>query len=477
MSFHPPNAGSGLHATKESTMRKSSIQALFALLVFFWSNAPGDARIFQVEKVPNPMETSGFYVQDSAGVLGADYIELINLVSQTLYEKASTELAVITIASLEGLPIEEFALRLFERFGIGEKGEDTGILILFARDDREIRLEVGYGLEDVVTDMAASRLLDENALPFFREGLYGQGLYNTALKIAEFVSEARGISLGIEESETLPAQVAPPEISEESIPKSEKHNSVGGLLLYTAGIFGFILFGFVVVLLRVLTKKSKAARVKAVKGQGFILTVMWLGAVFGPFILADSIGFSLPLLLTSVVSPALSTMGMLKGIKWLQRRAESYRASCPDCSRKMDLIDEKNDDAFLSVEERAEETAEGMDYEIWKCPGCDKTSRFDVKLRKAGKCPQCKRRTLKTTTTTLKAATRSSGGRIRVLKKCKNPKCGYSKVSERDTPKIPPPSSSSSGRSSFSGRSSSSRSSRSSFGGGRSGGGGSSKRW
>ncbi len=457
-------------------MRKNSRTVLFVFLLLILLNAPESAQVSQVENVPNPMETSGLYVQDSAGVLGPDYIEMIDQVCQALYEKASTELAVVTIASLEGISIEEFALRLFERFGIGKKREDTGILILFARDDREIRMEVGYGLEDVVADMSASSLLDEFALPFFREGLYGKGLYTTALKTAEFVAAARGVSLEITESAALPAQVAPPEISEESKPQRAKLSLGAGILLYTAGIFGIIIFGFVFILLRVLTKKSKAARTKAVKGQGFFLTLMWIAAVMGPGILANFLGVSLPLVLTAMASPVLGTIGMLKGIKWLRRRAESYRANCPDCGRKMNLVDEKQDDAFLSVEERAEETAQGMDYEIWTCPGCDKTSRFDIKLRKARKCPQCKRRTLKTSTTTLKAATRSSGGRIRVLKKCKNPKCGYSKVSERDTPKISPPSSTSGG-SSFSGRSSSSSSSRSSFGGGRSGGGGSSKRW
>ena len=164
----------------------------------------------QVDAVPNPMETSGLYVQDSAGVLGPEYIQLINSVCEVFYEKTSADLAVVTIASLEGIPIEDFAFKLFERFGIGERGRDTGILILFSLNDREIRIEVGYGLEAVVTDADAGHLLDEHAIPFFKEGEYGRGLYTTTLKTAELIAGIWTVPLDIEEPETLPPQAPPP---------------------------------------------------------------------------------------------------------------------------------------------------------------------------------------------------------------------------------------------------------------------------
>jgi len=137
----------------------------------------------------------------------------------------------------------------------------------------------------------------------------------------------------------------------------------------------------------------------------------------------------------------------------------------------MILLGEKEDDAFLTAEEIAEEIAGGMNYELWSCPSCGATQRFEIKLGKARQCPQCKRRTLVSSTTTLVAATTSHGGKVRIEEHCKNPGCKYEKISERSTARI------SSSSSSSSGGSSSHSSGSSSFGGGRSGGGGASKRW
>lgn len=449
------------------------------LILCFGTSIPLKAG--QVESIPNPMEAAGLFVQDSAGVLGSEYSLMINVICRELKDRTSSELCVVTVESLDGLPIEEFALRLFERFGIGERGKDNGILILFARNDREIRMEVGYGLENVVTDADASRLLDEQAIPFFKEGLYARGLYNTVKKTASDIAASMGLTLASAAEGPLPEE---PLISEQSPLQKEvaalpkKPNGWKATLVYTAAIFGFTLFGFVMIFLRMITRRTKASRIKSVRSQLFFLPTMWAGALFGFIILSEKTGFLLPLLFSGMAASVLSTKGLFKGINWLRRRAEAYRARCPECGRKMNLFSEEADDAFLSVEERAEEASGGMNYEIWKCPHCDATKRISVKLSKARKCPQCKRRTLKTSTTVLSSATRSSGGRIRILEKCKNPKCRYSKTHERDTPKLPPPGSysSSSARSSFS-SSSSGRSSRSSFGGGRSGGGGASKRW
>ena len=454
----------------------------FTLCLFLCFGLLQPVRAGQVEEIPNPMETAGLYVQDSGSVLGAEYIELINGICQTLYEKTSTDLAVVTIQSLHGITIEEFSLRLFERFGLGEKGKDNGLLILFARDDREVRMEVGYGLEDRVTDADASRLLDEHAIPFFKEGLYGRGLFTTAKKTAEFISSTLGESLGIEEPGTLPAEPVPTANLADITRPIEKPGPITIALLYTAAIFGFIFFGFVFILLRMHTKKSKSAREKAARGQDSFLAIMWIAAVFGPIVLANVFGANIPLLLAAVAAPILSTVGMLKGINWLRRKASSYRANCLDCNREMNLLDDKADDDYLSIEEQAEEKAGGLEYEIWICPNCGTSRSIVVKRGKARKCPRCKRRTLKTFTKTMKAATKSSRGLLRILEKCKNPKCGYSKAREKKTPKISSHGSfsSSSRRSGYSSRrssSSSSRSSRSSFGGGRSGGGGASKHW
>jgi len=426
------------------------------------------------DKVPNPREKGGLFVEDAGGVLGPEYIALIDSICQALKNQTGSEIAVITVDDLEGIPIEDYAVRLFERFGIGEKGRDNGLLILFSRDDREIRMEVGYGLEHIIPDARASRLLDDFAIPHFKEDLPARGLYAASLAAAEHVASATGASLGITEPAEFPAQVTPPPPVEDETLGEQKPDAFMTTLYFTGAIFLLILLGLVFVFLRVQAKKSKSAKKKAVNGHAFFLTVMWIGVVVGFIVVGNITGVVVPILISGILSPIVATILQFKVVKWLRRRVAGYQAKCPECGERMSLLDERADDAQLSPEEIAEEHAGGMDYEIWECSQCGGTKRFRLKLAKAGKCPECKRRTLVETTTTLAASTYKKGGRVRISSKCKNPGCGYSKTKERSTPRRSRSGSSSSGRSSSSyssGRSSSS------FGGGRSGGGGASKSW
>ncbi len=187
-------------------------------------------------------------------------------------------------------------------------------------------------------------------------------------------------------------------------------------------------------------------------------------------LMAGHTGFGATIL--SLLAPAAVTLGQgyMRGA--LKRRLDRYHLPCRQCGKGMALTPEDKDDEFLTVEEAAEERAGGMDYEIWTCPSCSHQERLSAKMGKARECPQCKRRTLRESTTTLEAATHSHGGRIRVDKTCLNPKCRFKESRERSTPKLASPSTSSSG--SWSSHSSSSGS-HSSFGGGRSGGGGASR--
>ena len=90
------------------------------------------------------------------------------------------ELAVVTLKSLQGGEIDDFASKLFAQWGIGQKGKDNGVLLITAVDDRKMRIEVGYGMEGVLPDAKTGRIQDEYIVPRFKEGNYGQGLLDGA---------------------------------------------------------------------------------------------------------------------------------------------------------------------------------------------------------------------------------------------------------------------------------------------------------
>ncbi len=119
-------------------------------------------------------------VSDWAGVFTPE--QKAALVSRISALKAANgaELAVVAIPSMKGGEIDDFAVNLFAQWGIGEKGKDNGVLLLAAIEDRKMRIEVGYGMEGVLTDAGTGRIQDEYILPHFKEGHFAQGLSDGA---------------------------------------------------------------------------------------------------------------------------------------------------------------------------------------------------------------------------------------------------------------------------------------------------------
>ncbi|MDM7852068.1 TPM domain-containing protein [Pseudochrobactrum kiredjianiae] len=115
-------------------------------------------------------------VVDAAGVLSfAQQQELIAKLSA--YEKESSDqIVVATVPSLNGMDIETYANRLYRAWGIGQKTENNGILLLVAPTERKVRIEVGYGLEGTVTDALSAIIIQNAIIPEFRNGDYGAGI-------------------------------------------------------------------------------------------------------------------------------------------------------------------------------------------------------------------------------------------------------------------------------------------------------------
>jgi uncharacterized protein len=93
-----------------------------------------------------------------------------------LEEETGAQVAVLTIPSLEGDPLEDFSMRVVETWKLGRENADDGVLILVARDERRMRIEVGYGLEGVLTDAQSGRIIDGLMSPRFREGDFNGGV-------------------------------------------------------------------------------------------------------------------------------------------------------------------------------------------------------------------------------------------------------------------------------------------------------------
>ncbi|HAL92493.1 MAG TPA: methanol dehydrogenase [Verrucomicrobia bacterium] len=119
-------------------------------------------------------------VSDWAGVFTQEQKAALESRLVALRQTNGAQLAVVALKSLQGGEIDDFAVKLFEQWGIGEKGKDNGVLLLAAMEDRKMRIEVGYGLEGVLNDAKTGRIQDEYIVPRFKEGDYAQGLIDGA---------------------------------------------------------------------------------------------------------------------------------------------------------------------------------------------------------------------------------------------------------------------------------------------------------
>ncbi|MDR3738115.1 MAG: TPM domain-containing protein [Terracidiphilus sp.] len=119
------------------------------------------------------------FVSDYAGVLDVGGRRQLEDYCKALERETGAQLAIVTLSSLEGSPIEQVALDLFRSWGIGRKGFNDGLLLLLAIDDRRSRLEVGHGLTQVVTDAQASGVLT-SMRPELRDGRYAEALLRAA---------------------------------------------------------------------------------------------------------------------------------------------------------------------------------------------------------------------------------------------------------------------------------------------------------
>jgi uncharacterized protein len=117
-------------------------------------------RAESLRSIPNPRVRDGTWVTDTAGALRPDTVARLNAMLADLAARTGAEMAVVVIKSLDGLSVEEAAVKLFEMWGIGKKDKDTGLLFLWSTGDRRLRLEVGYGLEGALPDGKVGAILD-----------------------------------------------------------------------------------------------------------------------------------------------------------------------------------------------------------------------------------------------------------------------------------------------------------------------------
>ena len=115
-------------------------------------------------------------IVDEANLLSASEAESLTSYLESLEDATGAQIAVLTVPTLAGDSLESFGIRVADTWKLGQKGEDNGAILLVALAERKIRIEVGYGLEDKLTDMKCGLIIRNVIAPYFQNGDYGGGI-------------------------------------------------------------------------------------------------------------------------------------------------------------------------------------------------------------------------------------------------------------------------------------------------------------
>jgi len=465
---------------------------------------------YTVETIPNPKEVYNGFVSNPDHVIDEQTVGYLNTLLQALEDSTTVQVAVVVVRSIGDAVPGDFRTKLFRHWGIGQKENNNGLLILMVMDQRRIEFETGYGLEGILTDAMCKRIQMEYMVPLAKEEKYGQCLLEGVREVIKLLMDTEYRS----EVYAYSSEVY------ETRPWWRKDTS-------SVGVAAFIFIYLISLLISVGSRKSrlKSAPVYVKKNQhpayvntkvvllnlalpaAFFISQLTIGSlrifefalfIYGFFalllfekrlrlnkyILKESSGqepqhvynmlaksnrsgwgaaaffFPLPFLLYAIFN---------------KKRLVGLRNTAPlaeDGVTKMIKLSEIEDDEFLKAYQLKEESIKSIDYDVWKDPHNDhvKIFRFENFFSKYGDCPQCKAKAfLMTKNETVQAATYTSTGEGVKTYHCKN--CSYSRKDHYTIAKLTRSSSSSGSYSGGGGGGGGG------FGGGSSGGGGAGSGW
>jgi len=360
----------------------------FFFLIVFWPAAA------LAQGLPDYVSTT---VNDFADLLTAEQEDRVKAALAGVRQARGVEMTVVTIERRSDYGdwpgIEPFATALFNKWGIGDRDRNDGIMVLVARSDREMRIELGAGYPPSF-DHRMKTVIDTVFIPWFRDGNYGEGI-------------AAGVTEVIRRSVLEPDDIV---AFDPETPQPEPRLSDLEL-----------------------RERAEAQRIayetmRAQERRNAILIWTLVGGSVG------GAGF---------------------GGWWLLHWRRYRPRHCPACSREMELLDEAADDRYLEHGQTVEERVKSKDYDVWLCPQDDTVVIEGYKKWFSGHsaCSRCGYKTSQSHRTVLIAATTSSTGSARVRHECKN--CGHTYTEMVTLPRKSKSSSSSSSGSSFSGGSSS----------------------
>lgn len=341
-------------------MKHIIIRLLFAVLAILTSTGVRAAG-YEIDNVPNVQNANrNAYVSDPDHFLSPSATAQTDSILADIRRQTTAEVTFVIIGNMEprdGIDIDTYATELFEKWGIGDKSNDNGVLLLVAVDDRKFVLRTGKGVEGILPDMICREITENNLVPAFKEGDYSKGIVSTARQLRKVMTDPKY-------RDELKADLS----------ARERQNWID--------LINFVLVA--ACLLTAVLGISLMVMVNRRRGQSGYEKYVALRPYKLLFLICCFVGIGLPVI---VYLPYLYLMN-----KW--RNGDH---ACPNCHTLMNKLDEESDNKYLTPAQDAEERYDSVDYDVWLCPSCGETDVYPFvnKQSQLGECPHCHARTLR----------------------------------------------------------------------------------
>ena len=351
--------------------------------------APGLAAI-TVDEVPNPhLSDSTRFTSNPAGILSPADVARIDSRIHDVWKASSAELVAVVVDRVDpSLTPEEFATRLFEKWGIGKSDKDDGVLLLVAVDDRAAIIRTGYGVEGVLPDALAGRIIRNDMFPHMREEDYAGGTMAGVDAIARLLTTPEAI-----------AEIRSGQANNSRRNAGEDEPDFFAWYLWICGIVS------------VIALVASIAKIRSTRG----MTDVDRWRALNPWLQGTLVvGF---ITIGGFLACAL--------VAWKMHRIRRHSRKCPHCGTRMKLIDEVHDNDYLTPSQDLEERLNSVDYDVWRCPKCAQTDILPYINRSSPykECPRCHARAMSVTDRRiLKPATTKAEGVGADILTCRN--CG-----------------------------------------------------
>ena len=386
-------------------------------------------------------------VHDFAGLLSPDQHAELERLAEDVEKETTAQIAVVTVKSLDGQTVESYANDVLRSWGIGQRKTNNGVLFLIAPNERRMRIEVGYGVEPLLTDSVCGEIRDRDVIPRFKQGNFPAGIMAGTKQLAVVLRADPAGARGDPNSAPMLARTA-------------RQRS----LVATVSV------GIAALLLAILAH--------IVAGRRLYSTTSFVLATTIVVVLLTAAGYFL--LHTPKIQQPIAWFGgaALASVMAWGANFTKYRRfgphGCSKCGTHLELLSELDEDPKLSSVQQLEEKIGSVDYDVWICPAClnQDTERYIRWFSGFKDCPKCRARTFKLgPQEVVRSATAFSSGMARVEGRCVS--CNHKTVENIELPVIVTTTSSGgSSGGSFGGGGGGG-----SFGGGSGGGGGASGGW